>query len=468
YGSRVPTDDGSIILELHRLNRIVEYSEDLAYVTVEPGVTQQQLYSFLQAQKSKLWMDVTGGPANHSLIGNIAERGFGHTNYGDHFANVGGMQVMLPTGEQFNTGFGRYPNSRAKGLFRWGVGPVVDGLFTQSNLGIITQATIWLMPAPEYFQMFFFGVDEDAQLASIIDLLRPLRLDGTLRSAMHIGNDYKVLSAIRQYPWEMSNGQTPLTAEAMAKAAGKWDFGAWNGSGALYGSKREVALARRRLRKQLKGKVKSLRFIDERLIGLAEKLKKPYERLTGIRLGEMLKILKPVFDMTKGVPTDAMLPSTYWRQRQPPPATPNPDRDGCGLLWLSPVAPTDGKCAVEIMEMTKRVFGHHGFEPAVSITLITERAMDLIICISYDRAVEGEDRRAHRCHDELLQELTGAGFFPYRLGLQSMGKLPPPEPGYEHFIDKVKAALDPHSVLAPRRYREAPQPDEKVGEEDVP
>ena len=36
------------------MNRIVEFSEELAYVTVEPGVTQQQLYDFLQARRGVL------------------------------------------------------------------------------------------------------------------------------------------------------------------------------------------------------------------------------------------------------------------------------------------------------------------------------------------------------------------------------------------------------------------------------
>src|SRR6187401_2904226 len=40
YGSRVPVDDG-VLLDLSRLNRIVDFDEQLAYVTIEPGVTQK-------------------------------------------------------------------------------------------------------------------------------------------------------------------------------------------------------------------------------------------------------------------------------------------------------------------------------------------------------------------------------------------------------------------------------------------
>jgi len=76
YGSRVPAGDRCAILDLGRMNRILDFSEELAYVTVEPGVTQQQLYEFLRERGSKLWIDATGASPGCSLIGNTVERGF--------------------------------------------------------------------------------------------------------------------------------------------------------------------------------------------------------------------------------------------------------------------------------------------------------------------------------------------------------------------------------------------------------
>ncbi|MEQ8515034.1 MAG: FAD-binding oxidoreductase, partial [Chromatocurvus sp.] len=96
YGSTVPAADGCVVMELKRLDRIIEYNADLGYVTVEPGVTQEQLYAYLRERNAPYWLDVTGASPRHSMIGNIAERGFGHTAYSDHFAHIGGMQVVLP------------------------------------------------------------------------------------------------------------------------------------------------------------------------------------------------------------------------------------------------------------------------------------------------------------------------------------------------------------------------------------
>src|ERR1041385_5151437 len=75
-GSSAPASDG-VLIDLARLNRIVDFDEDLAYVTVEPGVTQGALFDFLRERKSRLWMDATGASPDCSIIGNTMERGFG-------------------------------------------------------------------------------------------------------------------------------------------------------------------------------------------------------------------------------------------------------------------------------------------------------------------------------------------------------------------------------------------------------
>jgi 4-cresol dehydrogenase (hydroxylating) len=150
YGSRVPVHDG-VLIDLGRLTRIVDFDEDLAYVTLEPGVTQRQLYDFLRERHSKLWMDATGASPDCSIIGNTLERGFGHTPNGDHSGTSCGLEVVLPNGDVIETGFGHFQHGRTAALHRWGVGPSLDGLFGQSNFGIVTRMTVWLMPAPERF-----------------------------------------------------------------------------------------------------------------------------------------------------------------------------------------------------------------------------------------------------------------------------------------------------------------------------
>jgi 4-cresol dehydrogenase (hydroxylating) len=122
------------------------------------------------------------------------------------------------------------------------------------------------------------------------------------------------------------------------------------------------------------------------------------------------------------------------------------------LIWCAPVAPAEPNSVRNMVEIVRDVFSRHPFEPAMSMTLRTERSVDNVIGISYDREVPGEDARAMACHDELLARLTAADFYPYRLGVQSMRKLPPRKPGSQALLGRIKSALDPNNILAPGRY----------------
>ena len=454
YGSRMPAADGCVLLDLRRMNRILDFNESLGYVTVEPGVTQAQLQAFLAERNSNLWMDSTGASPHCSLIGNAVERGFGHTPYGDHFAHTCGLEVVLPQGDVVETGFARFPSAHAAPLYRWGVGPVLDGLFSQSNFGIVTRMTLWLMPAPEYFQAYYFQCPSNRGLAPLIDALRPLRMNGTIRSSSHIANDYKVLSALQQYPWQLTGGATPLDAPLMEALRRELRIGAWNGSGALYGTRGQVKEARRLLRSALAGKAARLQFLDDRKLALAGRFAGVYQWVSGWNLKRTLAVLRPVYGLMKGIPTDHPLASTYWRKRTPPPASMDPDRDGCGLLWCSPVAPNDGSHAARLSDLATEIVLRHGFEPMISITVLTDRTLSCILSLGYDREIPGEDERVRTCYNELLDRLASQGYYSYRLGVGAMSRMND-STAYQDILALLKGALDPNQVLAPGRYVQA-------------
>lgn len=451
YGSGVPPQSQCAILDLSRMNRILDCNEKLAYVTVEPGVTQQQLYDFLSAQKSKLWMDATGSSPQTSLIGNTMERGFGHTPDGDHFAQSCGLEVVLPTGDVIETGYSRFPASVTGPLYRWGVGPFLDGLFSQSNFGVVTRMTIWLMPAPAHFEAFLFRCDHQAQLGPLIEVLSRLRLAGTIKSAVHVGNDYKVLSSIQQYPWDITQGKTPLLPAQMDSIRKRLHFGVWNGSGGLYGTKAQVATARREIRRALSGKVTQLRFLDDRMLAFSIKFARPIKFFSGWDFSKTIALLQPLFGLLKGIPTDRVLASVYWRKKGPVPVLTDPDQARCGLLWYAPIVPADSADVDRVRHLTVDTLLAAGFEPMISLTLITGRAIACVISISYDRDVPGEDERALACYRTLAAKITALGYYSYRLGIQSMEEMGSSE-SYLDLLAKIKSAIDPAGILAPGRY----------------
>jgi 4-cresol dehydrogenase (hydroxylating) len=271
YSDACATLDGQVIVDLRRMNRIVEVNEELAYATIEPGVTQGQMAAYLEEHHHTLWVDATGAGPDASIVGNTLERGFGHTVNGDRFLNSCGLEVVLPDGRLLRTGFGHYESAQAA----WGVGPYLDGLFTQSNLGIVTLMTFWLIPRPESYRFFMFSVQREDDVGALVDALRSLRLRGTLRTPVHIFNDQRLVAGMVPYPWDELDGKASMPPEVLRRF--KEQIGlvhAWHGCTALYGSRAEVAAAARVVRQALRRLpgIGPVVFFDERRLRWAEAL----------------------------------------------------------------------------------------------------------------------------------------------------------------------------------------------------
>jgi 4-cresol dehydrogenase (hydroxylating) len=453
YGDACPTTDGAAIVDLSRMNQIVEVNTDLAYCVVEPGVSQKELFDYLKENDTGLWMDATAAGPDASLVGNTVDRGFGHTRYGDHFLTCCGMEVVLADGRVVRTGFGHYPNARAAQVHRYGVGPMLDGLFCQSNLGIVTRIGLWLQPAPEAFEFFYFQAPNEEDLATLVDRLRPLRLDGTLKTAVHIANDFRVLAGRAGYPWEEANDQTPLPHDVRMSLRRRSSAQAWQGSGSISGEARQVRAAKKALRRALRGAAK-VRFVSDWKLELVERVTRNLNRFGLAKaLALKLDILRPNYDLLKGIPTPEPLVGPQWRLRNPPDDGPcDPLDPGCGLYWISPVMPMLGSEATELRELVEPIFAEHGFDMIVSFNLLTERSLVAIFNIAFDQSVQGEPERASKCYDALVKAMQGAGFYPYRAGLQGMEKLWSGDPEYWDVLSDIKRALDPEDIIARGRY----------------
>jgi 4-cresol dehydrogenase (hydroxylating) len=458
YGDACAVGAGQVILDLSRMNRIIHVDPELAYAVIEPGVTQRQLSDFLRERGYPLCADCTGAGPDTSYIGNIMERGFGHSPYGNRLQHVAGMQVVLASGELLETGFGHYRQARAAHLFPYGVGPFLDGLFTQSNMGIVTRLGIWLMPQSECVNHFLCSVPEHADIASVVDALRPLRLDGTLRSILHIGNDMRVFSGGCVFPREAAPEGARLPADLRARMRAKGGVGAWTVSGALYGSKAQVALARSALRRALRGTRAHASFVSERSLragALAARLLG--DTGVGRRLRARVALGRSLFAMNRGVPDGRFLAGAYWRRRTGLPAGfpagADPARDGCGLLWVSPVLPLRGEDMLAVHDLAEAAFQKYGFDLFATFSMINERSLGGVLTIAYDQDDVAESARARACHDEVFGNLFEAGYIPYRIGNHAMGRLDPEGDSYWRTVGAIKAALDPAGILAPGRYQ---------------
>ena len=170
YGGSAPRLSGSVVLDLKRMNRILEVNETNAYALVEPGVSYFDLYNYIQEHKLKVWIDPPD-PGWGSPVGNSLERGGGRGPLHDHFATVCGLEVVLPDGELMRTGMGAMPGSKTWQQYRYGFGPYVDGMFSQSNFGIVTKMGVWLLPEPEAYRDGTVMVARHDDLVPFVEIL---------------------------------------------------------------------------------------------------------------------------------------------------------------------------------------------------------------------------------------------------------------------------------------------------------
>lgn len=127
YGGSAPVYSGSVVLDLKRMNRILDFDERTGTVLVEPGVSYFDLFHYIQERNLPFWVD-TPDPGWGSLIGNALDGGMGGT-YGmlrHHFESHCGMEVVLASGEVLRTGMGAMPQANTWQQFRWGYGLLIS------------------------------------------------------------------------------------------------------------------------------------------------------------------------------------------------------------------------------------------------------------------------------------------------------------------------------------------------------
>ncbi len=154
---------GGIIVDMKRMNHIIEVNPISRYAVVEGGASQGMLKAYLKKHYPQLKHSMPDAPPIATMAGNVCIHGSGHLSVlgGSHSDMLTGMEVVLPFGEVIKTGscsvsgkwFGRSPLPDLSGLFVGWAG----------TTGIVTKLGIKLFPNYKHNDVLIF-VAEDADL----------------------------------------------------------------------------------------------------------------------------------------------------------------------------------------------------------------------------------------------------------------------------------------------------------------
>lgn len=416
YGGPAPLQAGYLMLDLKRMNRILDVDEEFGTCLVEPGVSYFQLDQHLRDIGSKLWIDCAA-PGWGGVMGNALEHGAGYTPYADHFIMSCGMEVMLADGSLVRTGMGAMPNSTAWQLFKYGYGPHYDGMFTQGNFGIVTKMGFWLMHEPPAYKPFMLSFENEDDLAAIMEIARPLKLNFVIPNGLvceHISYSVAVQKARREI-WDKPE---PVPLERWKEVAKEMDLGMWNMYGALYGTPENVEM--------------SWKLVQATLGSIPGA--KAY--LQGDRDGDI------GFDyrvkLMRGEPNMTEFNMVNW--------------DGGGHLNFTPIAPISGRNAMSMFHVLRDVCEKHGFD-YISESVATFRGMISLVMVMFDPRDEETRKRADACGRDIILTAAKHGWGELKANLAYMDLVAETYSGNDNGVWKcnqlIKDALDPNGILSP-------------------
>jgi glycolate oxidase len=168
---------GGIVMDMKRMNKILEVNEKARYAVVEGGTSQGMLKAYLQDHHPHLRHSLPDAPPTTTIAANVALHGQGRLTqqYGFNSDMVSGLEVVLPTGEICKIG------SPSLGPYWFSKGPTLpdlSGLFLGwlGTTGIFTKVGLKLYPNKKIRDVEIFVTDRSELVSEIIYKLTHLEM----------------------------------------------------------------------------------------------------------------------------------------------------------------------------------------------------------------------------------------------------------------------------------------------------
>ncbi|PLW77142.1 FAD-binding oxidoreductase [Cohaesibacter celericrescens] len=415
-GSRLPTED-ALVLDLSGLDRILALDMTSGTVRIEPGVTFATLQARLKHEGLAFHLPSFGGPTDASVLANALERGEGSGAYGDRFGRMWDLDVALTTGERLRTGHTRSGSEQSASIHARPAGPLIEGLFSQSNFGIVLSATIELQPTLPYAAAILADIGTGEALDKAVPVLRRLITSGMIapQSLVLWDGAKRASSLVGRY--------APQTNELLSKP------NQWGASALIFSPHPDLM----RITQQI---------VESELSSVADEITVQSDRdEKGQRQETILT----------GFADGGNVMSGYWGKKVRPDIPGNMDLDRCGFVWLCPVVPFDAEAIRTVNSILADTSQSERIFAALGLQAISSRALHCYVSLAWDRDEPEAEKEAMRAHSQITAQLDQSGFSLYRLGLMDLAHLPRPCQSWNEVCDRLKTALDPAGILSPGR-----------------
>jgi 4-cresol dehydrogenase (hydroxylating) flavoprotein subunit len=422
YGGAAPRVQGAVTMSLRGMDRILEIDEDMGYAVVEPGVSWLQLHGALRDGGHRLMLSVPDLGWG-SVVGNTLEHGTTYLPLGQDFQAACGMEVVTADGSLLRTGMGGVPGNESFHLYRRGLGPSLDGLFMQSNFGVVTRMGVWLEPFPEAVMPIWVTVPREDDLAPVLDTLRTLLMRRTLAGVPTTYNALVLATAMsKREQWFTGDG--PIPEATIDRIASELGVGRWTVRMCVMGDDAVVD-----------HHFATIKAAFERIPGATVRGEKkaPEDRESFTNSADQV---------VTGVPNLDWVKMAGWYGGE----------EG-GHIGFSPVVPLRGDRGLELHRAMRASVERVGLDYTPGGIMINARSFINVIQTTFDTKDEAQARKAYDLARALVGEAAAMGYGEYRAHLDFMDLAASAysfgDHAYLRFVEKIKDAVDPNGILAP-------------------
>lgn len=312
-----------------------------------------------------------------------------------------------------------------------GFGPSLDGLFYQSNLGIVTKIGIHITPAPEAYATVEVDVPLESDLIPLVGTLSDLMRRSIILNSPSIANIFRialtsekpeVLSQIG--PYMKADSCVPYDLLERIRVEERWGF--WRAYFSLYGSVEMLSALKATVERAFRQAVPGVQFKYREWAGLP-----------GAAISAAEDIKTEVVPHS-GIPTVEPLGIVDSRGER-----------GGGHICFSPVIPPSGRELYDWYLGAKKRTADAKFDFFADFHVYPRYviAIDLVIYTM------GEEQRLHELYKQLLYDAGEQRFMEYRTHVGYMdtvaSKLDFNDFAFGKFVQTLKDTFDPNGVLSP-------------------